>query len=97
MTFLHVNLGFYIINGGCFAGLRLDRVVRDLLESTNLSYGGKRWATMSTIRQDMVKRAVAFLRHPSVKDASREKQLAFLKGKALTQEVNSTNSTKLNV
>ena len=44
---------------------------------------------MSTIRQDMVKRAVAFLRHPRVKDAPREKQLAFLDKKALTKEVSS--------
>lgn len=39
------------------------------------------------MRQDMVKRAVVFLRHPKVKDAPREKQVAFLKDKSLTTEV----------
>lgn len=96
-AFLHINLGFCnIINRRHFTGSRINRVVRHHLpDSTSLSYSGKRWATMSTIRQDMVKRAVAFLRHPSVKGAPREKQLAFLKGKALTQEVNSTKLLSL--
>lgn len=42
---------------------------------------------MASVRQDMVKRAVVFLRHPKVKDASQEKQIAFLKDKSLTTEV----------
>lgn len=42
--------------------------------------------TMSStpIRPDMVKRAVTFLRHPKVKGAPQEKQMAFLKNKSLT-------------
>lgn len=42
---------------------------------------------MADVRQDMVKRAVVFLRHPKVVDAPREKQIAFLRDKALTSEV----------
>lgn len=43
--------------------------------------------TMTSVRQDMVKRAVGFLRHPKVKNAPEEKQIAFLKDKNLTQQV----------
>ena len=39
------------------------------------------------IRPDMVKRAVTFLRHPKVKGAPQEKQMAFLKDKSLTTPV----------
>lgn len=39
------------------------------------------------IRPDMVKRAVIFLRHPKVKGAPQEKQMAFLKDKSLTVPV----------
>ncbi|CAN0318082.1 unnamed protein product [Ectocarpus sp. 6 AP-2014] len=41
---------------------------------------------MVDIRQDMVKRAVSFLRHPKVKGAPEAKQIAFLKDKQLTAE-----------
>ncbi|CAM9325384.1 unnamed protein product [Hapterophycus canaliculatus] len=41
---------------------------------------------MAAVRQDMVKRAVGFLRHPKVKDAPQEKQIAFLKDKNLTKQ-----------
>lgn len=43
---------------------------------------------MSSIRQDMVKKAVSFLRHPKVKNAPLEKQVSFLRDKSLTTEVN---------
>lgn len=42
---------------------------------------------MANIREDMVKRAVVFLRHPKVKYAPRERQVAFLTDKSLTTEV----------
>lgn len=41
----------------------------------------------AAIRPDMVKRAVIFLRHPKVKGAPQEKQMAFLKDKSLTAPV----------
>eukprot|EP00904_Undaria_pinnatifida_P007054 jgi/Undpi1/3479/HiC_scaffold_16.g06851.m1 len=41
-------------------------------------------STAAAIRPEMVKRAVVFLRHPKVKGAPQEKQMAFLKEKSLT-------------
>lgn len=39
------------------------------------------------IREDMVKRAVGFLRHPKVTGAPQDKQIKFLTDKNLTTEV----------
>lgn len=39
------------------------------------------------IREEMVKRAVGFLRHPKVTGAPQPKQVQFLKDKNLTSEV----------
>lgn len=39
------------------------------------------------IREDMVKRAVGFLRHPKVTSAPQDKQIRFLTDKNLTTEV----------
>lgn len=44
------------------------------------------------LREEMVKRAVGFLRHPKVKGAPQEKQIAFLKDKKLTAQVLYRNS-----
>lgn len=44
-------------------------------------------SSTTPVRPDMVKRAVIFLRHPKVKGAPQEKQMAFLKDKSLTQPV----------
>lgn len=43
--------------------------------------------THMAIREDMVKRAVGFLRHPKVTGAPQEKQTRFLKDKKLTSLV----------